>query len=141
MRAATRYWSRWLIASRPWRCARPIWSRATAAKSSRWCLPDTTAQGAFAVAEQIRRKVENQVIVREHDAPQAVTVSVGCATALPSATDVAKGLELMAAADGQLYVAKNEGRNRTRSAQWDEDSATQGVSRTGRRLNARCSFA
>ncbi|MGF6701181.1 diguanylate cyclase (GGDEF)-like protein [Paraburkholderia sp. MM5496-R1] len=94
-------------------------------------LPDTTAQGAFAVAEQIRRKVENQVIVREHDAPQAVTVSVGCATALPSATDVANGLELMAAADGQLYVAKNEGRNRTRSAQWDEDSATQGVSRTG----------
>ncbi|MGF6505583.1 diguanylate cyclase [Paraburkholderia sp. 32] len=94
-------------------------------------LPDTTAQGAFAVAEQIRRKVENQVIVRGHDAPQAVTVSVGCATALPSATDVANGLELMAAADGQLYVAKNEGRNRTRSAQWDEYSAAQGVSRTG----------
>ncbi|MBB5497828.1 diguanylate cyclase (GGDEF)-like protein [Paraburkholderia sp. MM5384-R2] len=94
-------------------------------------LPDTTAQRAFAVAEQIRRKVENQVIVRGHDAPQAVTVSVGCATGLPSATDVANGLELLAAADGQLYVAKNEGRNRTRSAQWDEYSAAQGGSRTG----------
>ncbi|MGF6607327.1 PleD family two-component response regulator [Paraburkholderia sp. WSM4175] len=75
--------------------------------------------------------MENQVIVRGHDAPQAVTVSVGCATALPSAMDFANGLELLAAADGQLYVAKNEGRNRTRSAQWDEYSATQGASRTG----------
>ncbi|RZF30641.1 sensor domain-containing diguanylate cyclase [Paraburkholderia sp. UYCP14C] len=97
-------------------------------------LPDTTAQGAFAVAEQIRRRVENRVIVPGHDAPQAVTVSVGCATALPTATDVASGLELLAAADAQLYVAKNAGRNRTSSAQWDEYSAAQGASSTGAAL-------
>ncbi|MGF6485965.1 diguanylate cyclase [Paraburkholderia sp. JPY419] len=97
-------------------------------------LPDTSARGAFTVAEQIRRKVENRVIVRGHDAPQAVTVSVGCATALPGATDFANGVELLAAADAQLYVAKNEGRNRTRSAQWDEYSAVQGASSTGAAL-------
>ncbi|MGF6469609.1 diguanylate cyclase [Paraburkholderia youngii] len=97
-------------------------------------LPDTSARGAFTVAEQIRHKVENRVIVRGHDAPQAVTVSVGCATALPGATDFANGAELLAAADAQLYVAKNEGRNRTRSAQWEEYSAVQGASSTGAAL-------
>ncbi|EEA00788.1 diguanylate cyclase [Burkholderia sp. H160] len=86
-------------------------------------LPDTTAQGAFAVAEKIRRKVESEVVVGGPDAPQAVTVSVGCATALPAATDGGNGLDLLAAADQQLYVAKEQGRNRTRSAQWEERSA------------------
>ncbi|WP_233852624.1 diguanylate cyclase [Paraburkholderia sp. HD33-4] len=97
-------------------------------------LPDTTAQGAFAVAEQIRRRVENRVILPGQDAPQAVTVSVGCATALPTATDVASRLELLAAADAQLYVAKNAGRNRTSSAQWDEYSVAQRASSTGAAL-------
>ncbi|MCC8400858.1 diguanylate cyclase [Paraburkholderia sp. MMS20-SJTN17] len=94
-------------------------------------LPDTTAEGAFAVAEQIRRKVESQVIVPEQGAPRGVTVSVGCATALPPSTDVANGLDLLAAADQQLYVAKHQGRNRTCSAQWKEGAAAQAGSRAG----------
>jgi diguanylate cyclase (GGDEF)-like protein len=94
-------------------------------------LPNTTAQGAFAVAEQIRRRVENQVIVRGHGTSQAVTVSVGCATALPTATDLANGHDLLAAADQQLYVAKDQGRNRTCSAQWKAGSAAPAASGAG----------
>jgi diguanylate cyclase (GGDEF)-like protein len=94
-------------------------------------LPNTTAQGAFAVAEQIRRRVESKVIVRGHGASQGVTVSVGCATTLPTETDIANGLDLLAAADQQLYVAKDQGRNRTSSAQWAEVSAAQAASREG----------
>ncbi|WP_233804934.1 GGDEF domain-containing protein [Paraburkholderia sp. HP33-1] len=94
-------------------------------------LPDTTAQGAFAVAERIRRKVESQVIVRGQGAPLGVTVSLGCATALPASADAANGFDLLAAADQQLYVAKNQGRNRTSSAQWKEGAAEQAASRAG----------
>jgi diguanylate cyclase (GGDEF)-like protein len=94
-------------------------------------LPNTTAQGAFAVAEQIRRRVESQVIVRGHGTSQAVTVSVGCATALPTATDLANGQDLLAAADQQLYVAKDQGRNRTCSAQWKAGSAAPAASGAG----------
>jgi diguanylate cyclase (GGDEF)-like protein len=93
-------------------------------------LPDTNAQGAFAVAEQIRHKVESQVILRGQ-ATRGVTVSVGCATALPTASDSGGGLELLAAADQQLYVAKNQGRNRTSSAQWKEEAAAQAPSGAG----------
>ena len=94
-------------------------------------LPDTEAQGAFAVAEQIRRRVESQVILPGRVAARGVTISVGCATALPTASNSGGGLELLAAADQQLYVAKNEGRNRTRSAQWKEEAAAQAASRAG----------
>jgi len=88
-------------------------------------LPDTTAQGAFELAEQIRRKVASLAIERGHDTPLAVTVSVGCASAMPAHGGSA--LELLATADQQLYIAKEQGRNRTRSAQWDECAATQGT--------------
>ncbi|WP_233834330.1 sensor domain-containing diguanylate cyclase [Paraburkholderia sp. ZP32-5] len=88
-------------------------------------LPDTMPEGAFAMAEKIRRKVESQVIVRGPDGALAVTVSIGCATARPE--DRGSGVDLLAAADRQLYIAKEQGRNRSCSAQWDGCSLVHGA--------------
>ncbi|WP_223216728.1 GGDEF domain-containing protein [Paraburkholderia phenoliruptrix] len=73
-------------------------------------LPDTSADGARAVAEKIRRSVQAQHILHGGADPVTVTVSVGCATIVPA--QGANALDLLAAADRQLYVAKAAGRNR-----------------------------
>jgi diguanylate cyclase (GGDEF)-like protein len=86
-------------------------------------LPDTCAEGALAVAEKIRRRVQAQDVLHGCDERLAVTVSVGCATCVPA--QGANALELLAAADRRLYVAKAAGRNRVCSAQWAARSMTQ----------------
>ena len=77
-------------------------------------LPDTSAEGALVVAEKIRRKVQSQNVVHSDGETIAVTVSIGCATCVPA--DGANALDLLAAADRQLYAAKAAGRNRVSSA-------------------------
>jgi diguanylate cyclase (GGDEF)-like protein len=72
-------------------------------------LPDTNADAARIVAERLREAIEG-VELRSHDGamlPQ-ITISVG-AGLLRANRSVA---ELLAAADGALYVSKREGRNR-----------------------------
>ncbi len=66
-------------------------------------LPETDAEGAMVVGERLRRAVE------ETTWPQrAITLSVGASSCLDSAAAAA----LIAEADGALYRAKGEGRNR-----------------------------
>jgi diguanylate cyclase (GGDEF)-like protein len=79
-------------------------------------LPETAAEGAYGVAEKIRRKVQGQHVVQSNGENIAVTVSIGCASCVPAEGENA--LALLAAADRQLYAAKTGGRNRICSAQW-----------------------
>ncbi|MFM0735027.1 diguanylate cyclase [Paraburkholderia sediminicola] len=86
-------------------------------------LPDTTAEGALNLAEKIRRKVQSLQVVHSDGEAIAVTVSIGCATCVPA--EGAKALDLLAAADRQLYAAKAAGRNRVNSAMWAGHSTVQ----------------
>ncbi|MEC5404282.1 sensor domain-containing diguanylate cyclase [Paraburkholderia sp. MPAMCS5] len=86
-------------------------------------LPETNAEGAFAVAEKIRRAVQVQDILHGGDGGVAVTVSVGCATCVPA--QGANALDLLADADRQLYAAKAAGRNRVAPAQTADRSMAQ----------------
>ena len=73
-------------------------------------LPGVDAEGARAVAERVRRKVEREAgpAVREV-ANLQVTASIGVATLGPA---LGKPSEMIDAADQALYVAKRSGRNR-----------------------------
>ncbi|MHB1846526.1 MAG: GGDEF domain-containing protein, partial [Deltaproteobacteria bacterium] len=70
-------------------------------------LPRTSLNGALTVAERIRTSVEREGLDGEQ-----VTVSIGVA-GLPGASSASPEL-LVRAADEALYVAKREGRNRTK---------------------------
>ena len=74
-------------------------------------LPETGFSGAKGLAEGIRRSIQDLAIAHEHSrvAPQ-VTVSIGIACAVPTEKDT--HMELVQAADNQLYEAKEAGRNR-----------------------------
>ncbi|VVD91650.1 diguanylate cyclase [Pandoraea communis] len=73
-------------------------------------LPDTDAAGAAAVAEQVRRDVERLHIAHVGSAAGQITVSVGAATGVAGACDSADAV--LKAADEQLFIAKQSGRNR-----------------------------
>lgn len=73
-------------------------------------LPHTDAQGAVAVAEDIRQAIAVRPCV-VHGVPIPVAVSIGVCAAVPGAG--AEGVEaLLAASDHALYEAKHQGRNR-----------------------------
>ncbi|MFM0413078.1 GGDEF domain-containing protein [Paraburkholderia aromaticivorans] len=86
-------------------------------------LPETPAEGALTVAEMIRRQVQEQDVIHRDGEAVSVTVSVGCATCVPA--EGANALDLLAAADRQLYAAKAAGRNRIGSAGWAERPIAQ----------------
>lgn len=74
-------------------------------------LPDTDADGALLVAEQIRRNVAiRQVPCPETGAMTSVTVSIGLASKTPGPDDRIE--DMMAQADAKLNDAKQTGRNR-----------------------------
>jgi diguanylate cyclase (GGDEF)-like protein len=76
-------------------------------------LPHTDMEGSFAIAERIRTAIEAMRIPRvDQDGTLKVTASLGVA----AATDGTKE-ELIAEADGALYEAKRQGKNRTVKAE------------------------
>jgi diguanylate cyclase (GGDEF)-like protein/PAS domain S-box-containing protein len=74
-------------------------------------LPQTTLTGAVSVASLIVMEVEKQGIIHEYSrGGKYVTISGGVATLAPGTNQTA--LDLIKKADGFLYEAKNQGRNR-----------------------------
>ena len=70
-------------------------------------LPQTGLEGSVAVAERMRRAVEEHGFPLED--PGVITISLGVATSPGDAED---SQTLIRTADQALYVAKRQGRNR-----------------------------
>ncbi|TKB62817.1 MAG: diguanylate cyclase [Nitrospira sp.] len=75
-------------------------------------LPGTGIDGTAQVAESLRRRVES--LGMKHADGELVTISVGYACIVPNRHS--SPTDLIRAADQALYQAKQEGRNRTKSA-------------------------
>lgn len=73
-------------------------------------LVDTDLSGASEVAEKIRQAVFDLQIAHAGSSHHFVTVSIGVAATTPIPGH--KAAKLLAAADGAMYRAKNDGRNR-----------------------------
>ncbi|MGA8890959.1 MAG: diguanylate cyclase, partial [Anaeromyxobacteraceae bacterium] len=72
-------------------------------------MPETDGEGAGAIAERIRRRLEEEIFATE-SGPLRVTISLGVATYPEDGKDKARLVEV---ADACLYHAKRAGRNRT----------------------------
>lgn len=75
-------------------------------------LPDTTLEGALAVAEACRSHLQALAIEHSGAPTGVVTMSIGVASMVPAAGTEYE--QLVAAADKAMYEAKNDGRNRVR---------------------------
>lgn len=75
-------------------------------------LPDTPKEGAFRVAEKIRKRIE-ETSFRVSDEQLHLTVSIGICSICPDQADATK--EIFAMADDALYTAKARGRNNVAS--------------------------
>jgi len=74
-------------------------------------LPETSADGAATVAENLRARVEALGIPHETSRRKVVTISIGYATSAPASAE-ASPHTLVTAADEALQRAKRGGRNR-----------------------------
>ena len=74
-------------------------------------LPHASAEEAGRLAERLRERIQSLAIPHASSPVAAVvTVSVGCATAVPTEEGIPSAL--LASADAALYAAKRAGRNR-----------------------------
>jgi diguanylate cyclase (GGDEF)-like protein len=75
-------------------------------------LPETDLAGSIALAERLRRQVEQLALPHQFSGTQPhVTISLGVSTVM--AQDVPHAKDLIRLADQALYQAKLQGRNRT----------------------------
>jgi two-component system chemotaxis family response regulator WspR len=72
-------------------------------------LPGTDTNGARAIAETVRARIE-ALEIQQGRHRFGITTSVGLATVVPAVDDTPE--QLLALADKALYRAKGEGRNR-----------------------------
>jgi diguanylate cyclase (GGDEF)-like protein len=77
-------------------------------------LPETDAEGALAMAEGLRRRIESLGFSHAASPMGLLTLSGGCATMTPAGSETAT--QLLHAADEALYEAKRQGRNRVEMA-------------------------
>jgi len=77
-------------------------------------LPDTSMQGAFIVAEDIRTSIEKHILMVKDEMPIRVTVSVGVNSIVPGQQNSID--RFVSDADKALYQAKRAGRNRVFTA-------------------------
>ena len=83
-------------------------------------LPETPADGALALAEQIRGGIEDMALPHAGSTTASiVTASLGVVT-VEAGMELAPGI-LVAAADTLLYGAKNQGRNRVIAANFPNE--------------------
>ncbi|MBC8059277.1 MAG: diguanylate cyclase [Clostridiaceae bacterium] len=76
-------------------------------------LPETEIEGAYIVAQEIRRTIETLKINHEHSsAGHFVTLSLGVKTMTPNYSDSVEAI--INKADIALYQAKQDGRNQTK---------------------------
>jgi diguanylate cyclase (GGDEF)-like protein len=72
-------------------------------------LPETSREGAAAIGDRARQMVSEHLFKGKTDEMVAMTVSVGCATTVDGQVGPR---DLVARADGALYEAKRNGKNR-----------------------------
>jgi diguanylate cyclase (GGDEF)-like protein len=82
-------------------------------------LPETSNPDAVALAERIRKAIDQKIIEYEPGKAIQLTASIGVAT-LSEETGVLTEDELLRSADAALYAAKRDGRNRVRNAHGKE---------------------
>ncbi|HRP98322.1 MAG TPA: diguanylate cyclase [Rhodocyclaceae bacterium] len=76
-------------------------------------LPETDADGAWRVAEALRRAIQASEIAHEGSSTESlVTISIGVAATVPAGADSTGMAALLRRADEALYEAKRGGRNR-----------------------------
>ncbi len=85
-------------------------------------LPGTDGEGAYAVAELVRKNVLALRIPHDLNVTGMVTISIGCAAMVPE--DAAGPEVLVEASDQALYMAKQGGRNQSLLFVRQRDSGT-----------------
>jgi len=89
-------------------------------------LPDTSAEGAYWVAERIRTTVNSHQFTSRHSTkPVQVTLSIGVATSRE--TQEPDAAHLLSLADNRVYMAKQMGRNRVSTGDTHAHTSASGV--------------